>query len=299
MQIHRIDARLGRLSRDQIADRLDEAAELLEAQKADRFRVRAYRNGAATVRGLGEDPSQILARDGIKGLIDLPSIGQSLARAIDEMVETGRWMQLERLRGEAAPESLFQALPGVGEKTARILHDHLHVDTFEALEIAAHDGRLESVPGIGPRKAAAIRASLASMLARRRRRGPDDHREPPVGLLLEADAGYRQAARMGELRRIAPKRFNPAGKAWLPVMHDDRDGWSMTLLFSNTALAHELSRTDDWVVVYFSRDGGPEHQRTVVTETRGPMQGLRVIRGREADCRAHYFGRQSQMEAHR
>ena len=290
MQKRGTDARAGRLSRDQIADRLDEAAQLLEAQKADRFRVRAYRNGAATVRGLAEDPAQILARAGLKGLIDLPNIGQSLARAIDEMVETGRWMQLERLRGDASPESLFQALPGVGEKTARQLHDYLHVDTFEALEIAAHDGRLESAPGIGPRKAAAIRDSLAAMLARRRRRGPDDHREPPVAVLLEADSAYRQAASKGQLRRIAPKRFNPEGKAWLPVMHSDRDGWSMTLLFSNTALAHELGRTDDWVVVYFSHDGGPEHQRTVVTETRGPLEGRRVVRGREAECRAYYFG---------
>ena len=153
----------GRLARGQIADRLIEMAELLEAQEANRFRVRAYRRGAATVRGLGEDPARILARDGLKGLTDLPGIGLSLARAIDEMVETGRWMQLERLRGDTEPELLFRVLPGVGPETARALHDHLHVDTLEALEIAAHDGRLEAVPGIGPRTASSIRASLAAI----------------------------------------------------------------------------------------------------------------------------------------
>jgi hypothetical protein len=63
----------------------------------------------------------------------------------------------------------------------------------------------------------------------------------------------------------------------------------MTALFSNTALAHELGRTHDWVVIYFGRDGGPEHQRTVVTETRGPLEGRRVVRGREGECREHYF----------
>ena len=110
----RVTPAIGRLSRDQIADRLAEAAELLEAQQADRFRIRAYGRGAETLRDLSEDPAAILARDGLKGLTDLPNIGPSLARAIDEMVVTGRWMQLERLRGEAAPERLFQALPGVG-----------------------------------------------------------------------------------------------------------------------------------------------------------------------------------------
>ncbi len=280
----------GRLSRGQIADRLTEMAGLLEAQAADRFRVRAYRQGAATVRVLNEEPALILARDGLKGLTDLPNIGPSLARAIDEMTETGRWMQLDRLRGETEPERLFQVLPTVGPETARALHNHLHVDTLEALEIAAHDGRLETVPGIGPRKAAAIRASLAALLARRRRRGVEDHEEPPVSVLLAVDGTYRREAKADHLRRIAPRRFNPDGKAWLPVLHIDRDGWSITALFSNTALAHELGRTSDWVVIYFGRDGGPEHQRTVVTETRGPLEGHRVVRGRETACREHYLG---------
>lgn len=280
----------GRLARHQIADRLAEAADLLEAQGADRFRVRAYRRAAETVRALPEDPAAILAREGLKGLTRLPNIGAGIARAIDEMSATGRWMQLERLRGEADGESLFQVLPGVGPETARALHDHLGVDTLEALEIAAHDGRLEDVPGIGPRRAAAIRAALAALLARRRRRGPEDHEEPPVSLLLDTDAYYRDEAAAGRLPRIAPRRFNPTGEAWLPVLHTRRGGWMLTALYSNTALAHQLGRTRDWVVIYFGQDGGPEHQRTVVTETRGPLAGRRVVRGREAECRDYYLG---------
>ncbi|TMM54219.1 helix-hairpin-helix domain-containing protein [Sulfitobacter sabulilitoris] len=276
------------LSREQIAERLDAAANLLEAQGADRFRIRAYRMGAETVRGLPQDPAKILERDGLQGLEALPNIGERLARAIDEMVTTGRWSQLDRMRGEAAPGHLFQSIPGVGAHTARAIRNTLHLDTLEALEIAAHDGRLETVPGIGPRRAASIRASLAAMLARRRRRGPADHQEPPVALLLEIDETYRREAQANRLRRIAPRRFNPEGEAWLPVMHLDRDGWSFSVFFSNTALAHDLHRTTDWVVMYFARPGGPEHQRTVVTETHGPLKGRRVVRGREADCERHY-----------
>jgi hypothetical protein len=167
----------------------------------------------------------------------------------------------------------------------------LNVDTLEALEIAAHDGRLETVPGIGPRRAAAIRANLAAMLSRRRPLRPNNFEEPHVSLLLDVDRIYREGAATGRLRKISPKRFNPEDKAWLPILHHEMDGWIFTALFSNTALAHELRRTDDWVVIYFNRDHGPEHQRTIVSETRGPLQGYRVVRGREGECRVHYLGR--------
>ena len=279
--------RQGRLSRAQIAERLDEYAALLEAQEADRFRVRAYRRGADAVRQLAEEPGEILRKSGLKGLTDLPGIGASIARAIDEMSETGRWLQLERLRGDTEPEKLFTVLPGIGAKTARLLHDRLHVDTLEGLEIAAHDGRLESISGIGARRAAAIRAALAHLLARRQRISRAEHEEPAVSLLLEIDREYRERANAGQLQRIAPRRFNPENRAWLPIMHAERDGWAFTALFSNTALAHELDRTGDWVVLYFHKDGGSEHQRTVVTETHGPLKGQRVVRGREAESERH------------
>ena len=149
---------LKHLDNAQIADRLREYANLLEDQDADRFRVGAYRRAAGTITSLRDDLGRILDRDGISGLISIPDVGESIARAIAEMVSTGRWMQLERLRGESQPHVLFMSVPGIGPETAKRLEETLNVDTLEALEIAAHDGRLESVPGIGPRKAAAIRA---------------------------------------------------------------------------------------------------------------------------------------------
>jgi DNA polymerase (family X) len=270
----------------QVAERLREAAELLEQQQANPFRVGAYRRAANTVAGLDEDVAVLLEREGIEGLDALPGIGSVLAQAIAQMVRTGRWAQLERLRGAVAPEQLFQSIPGLGPELARRIHEHLDVDTLEALELAAHDGRLEQVPGIGPRRAAMLRAALAGMLARtrpaRRQRGV----EPGVDLLLDVDREYRQKAARGALPKIAPRRFNPAGEAWLPILHTERADWHFTAVFSNTARAHELGRVRDWVVVYFHRDSGPEGQRTVVTETHGPLAGSRVIRGREAECLA-------------
>lgn len=85
------------------------------------------------------------------------------------------------------------------------------------------------------------------------------------------------------LRKIAPKRFNPSGEAWLPILHARRGDWQFTALYSNTARAHELGRTKDWVVLYFHSDDGEEAQRTAVTETRDRLAGRRVVRGREAE----------------
>ena len=74
-------------------------------------------------------------------------------------------------------------------------------------------------------------------------------------------------------------------------MHAEKNGWHFTAMFSNTARAHELKKTGDWVVIYFEREG-EEGQCTVVTEQSGPLKNRRVVRGRERDCRALYDRRE-------
>lgn len=278
-----------------MADKLREAADLLEAQGANPFRVSAYRRAADTLAGLGEGADAVLDREGVEGLVKLPAIGRGIASAIQEMVRGGRWQQLERLRGTSEPEDLFQAVPGVGPALARRIHDALHIDTLEALELAAHDGRLGEVEGIGERRAAMIRASLANILARRPPRRMGGYRgetpakpEPDIADLLAVDREYRDLSDAGKLPKIAPRRFNPQGEAWLPILHTDRGEWHFTVLFSNTARAHDLNRVFDWVVIYFHGRDQPEGQRTVVTEQRGSLAGKRVVRGREGECRDHY-----------
>jgi putative hydrolase len=280
---------MGTSTNHQIATRLREAADLLEQQAANPFRVGAYRRAAETVAGLDEALQTLFERGGVDALVALPHIGNGIATAIEEMLRTGRWGQLERLRGALDPEHLFRAVPGIGPALARRMHETLHIDTLEALEAAAHDGRLETVPGVGARRAAAIRATLESMLRRVPRRYRDQGpAHPGIGIILEVDAEYRARAASDDLPTIAPRRFNPEGRSWLPILHTERDGWHFTALFSNTARAHELGRTSDWVVVYHYDDHHQEGQATVVTETRGALLGKRVVRGHEAECRAFY-----------
>jgi putative hydrolase len=273
----------------QIAMKLAQAADLLEQQGANPFRVTAYRRASDTVARLEEDIGEITATRGHAGLVELPNIGKGIASAIEQLVTTGQWAQLERLRGTLDPVHLFQTVPGIGPKTAELIATTLHIDTLEALEAAASDGRLETVRGMGPRRIAGIRNSLATLLGRARRRpGRVIGAGPGVQTLIAVDDEYRHKAGQGKLATIAPRRFNPQGESWLPVLHTDRDGWHFTVMYSNTARAHELHRTHDWVVVYFYDDHHQEGQCTVVTESRGPLAGQRVVRGRELECRDHY-----------
>jgi DNA polymerase (family X) len=271
-----------------IAQGLREMSDLLELQEDDGFRVAAYRRASRTVKDLGRPIDAIVRNDGLNGVMQLPGIGRGIGAAIVEMVNTGRWSQLDRLTGTLEPEKVFQTIPGIGPGLARRIHDELHVDTLEQLELAAHDGRLERVRAIGRRRALAIAAALSARLGHRRVRSSERSVIPPIDILLDVDRDYRTKAAQGSLPNIAPKRFNPSGEAWLPVLHARRGDWLFTVLFSNTQRAHDLAKTRDWVIIYFHTEQGPELQCTVVTETGGSLKRQRVVRGREGECIAHY-----------
>jgi hypothetical protein len=291
------------ITNPEIAEILERVADLLEAQGANRYRVLAYRTAARTIRHHDRPLSEIFSEGGVEAIDALPTIGRTLAAHVAELVHRHGLTLLDRLEGEVSPERLLATVPGIGPKLAARIHQELSVDTLEDLEAAAHDGRLDRVAGFGLRRIRAIQEELASILGRsarhraRRRawleslRTPraDDHvvPRPDVATLLDVDAEYRDRAAKGRLRCITPRRFNPERKAWLPILHTERDDWYLTALFSNTARAHELGRTEDWVVIFYACDGD-EGQCTIVNETHGPLLGQRVVRGRETESRQHY-----------
>jgi putative hydrolase len=278
-----------------IATRLDELAELLESRQINPFRVRAYHTAAETVRGLQRPVHEILARDGWTGLTEFPGIGESLAHSIEKLTKTGDLPLLHRLRGRCGGEALLTTVAGIGNKTAARIHQELHVETLEDLEAAAFDGRLARLPGMGPKRIRAVRDSLAGRFRSCRptaRVATDIRAEPPIAELLAIDDEFRRKAGANRLLQVAPLRFNPTGAAWLPILHAHRDGGKYTALFSNSSRAHELGTTHDWVVIIRERrDGGG--QWTVVTSRFGKLKGRRIIRGREAECAAHYASSES------
>jgi hypothetical protein len=271
----------------QVARRLDEVADMLQEQGANLFRVQAYRRGAETVRRLNRPVSQILAEEDVEGLRSLPGIGNRLALAIRDIIRLGRLPMLERLRGESDPVELLQTVPGIGAVEATRLHEELGIHSLEDLEAAAHDGRLADVEGLGRKRVAGVIDSLATRLGRLRPPAATLTEDAPVEELLEVDREYRERAAAGELHKIAPRRFNPRHEAWLPILHTQRGERHYTALFSNTARAHELGATQDWVILYYE-GGGAERQCTVITSRFGALKDKRIVRGRETECEKYY-----------
>jgi putative hydrolase len=280
------------LNNAEVAERLEEIAELLQSQGANVFRVRAYLGAAETIRNLETPIHVLLDAQGVEGLMRLPGIGQSLSRAIEQLVHTGRLGLLERLRGANVPERLFETVFGIGPELASRIHHDLGIETLAELEAAAYDGRLAQLPGIGRKRIRGIRESLAGRFRRR----PDvpESRQlaaarnvPSVEELLDVDAEYRRKVERGRLPRIAPTRFNPTGEAWLPILHTVHADRHYTALYSNTARAHELGTTRDWVVIYRDDRHG-DGQWTAITSHLGKLKGKRIIRGREQECLEYY-----------
>lgn len=132
-----------------LARALDEVASLLELRGDNPFRVRAYRNAAATVLDAGERVASLPA----DRLLALPGIGRDLAARIRELADTGD-LALRRELAAEFPESLLDLLKlqGLGPKTVALLHRELGIATLDDLEAAAHAGRLRTIRGLGAKR---------------------------------------------------------------------------------------------------------------------------------------------------
>lgn len=281
-----------------IAELLEEIAALLSDQGAGEFRVRAYQNASGTLRTLPTPVRVIFEHDGLAGLIDLPTIGHSIANLIEQFLRSGRILLLDRLRGEESAERAFSTLPSIGPELSHRIHEQLQIETLPELYSAAEDGRLAKVTGIGRKRIRAIRDCLAERLRHHAPQTATSGQPSAAGFaesdhsvsvveLLDVDAEYRRLAAEGKLAKIAPHRFNPGSVAWLPILHTDRAGRHYTAMYSNTARAHELNTTKDWVIIY--RDDPKSHGRwTLITSQFGKLRGCRIVRGREQECLEHY-----------
>ena len=280
---------LNRLTNRELAEVLDEIARRLRRQAANPFRVAAYRAAAETVREWGEPLADVYRRDQIAGLEKLPGVGKSIARKLGELIRRGRLRSLESLRRKQAADDTLTSLPMIGPLLAERIRTRLGIDSLEEVYAAAYDGRLRRIAGVGRKRVQAIRESLAVRLNREApaRRQIDQADQPPIAVLLEIDRLYRERATTGRLVTVAPRRFNPTGVAWLPILRIERHGHRYTAMYSNSARSHELDHDHDWVVIY--RDTKAAFGIwTVLTSQHGPLRGKRIVRGREAECRAYY-----------
>jgi DNA polymerase (family 10) len=185
-----------------VAEMFDRMADLLEIQGANPFRVRAYRNAARTVGDLPRSVADMIADE--EDLSDLPGIGKDLAGKIEEIVRTGAFSALAELAREV-PAGLadLTALPGLGPKRVKALHDQLGVSDLEDLQRIALKQRIRDLPGFGEKTEERILRALRRRTQTEQRHRLADVEDVAQSLVayLKAVAGVKQVVVAGSYRR--------------------------------------------------------------------------------------------------
>ena len=149
------------MDNEAIARRFYRLAALMEIRGDDPFRLRSYRNAAEALETWPTPLKQIAKDEGIAGLQSIPGVGKAIAQKIIDLLERGTFDAWERLTAET-PETVLDLLelPGVGPKTAAMLHQKFKVSSLKDLKKFVAGGGLDIVDGIGPKTAERIKDSL-------------------------------------------------------------------------------------------------------------------------------------------
>ena len=144
----------------QISETLNKVADLLEFQRANPFRIRAYRSAARAVQELPETIEKII-EDPQRKLTDIGGIGKDLAEKITTLASSGSLPILDELMAEV-PESALSILrvAGLGPKRASVLYNDLGVNSLSALRRACQNHRVRAMKGFGPKIEATILAGI-------------------------------------------------------------------------------------------------------------------------------------------
>ena len=278
----------------QIADLLRETAQLLEAQGANPFRVSAYRNAAAEIAAMPEGLRALFDDQGVAGLDALPRIGRGSPPRSPRWCSRVAGASSSACAATRTPRQLFRSVPGVGPgwrsaSTRRLRRRDAGSAGAGRARRPARGRRGHRSATVGGDAAGGARHH-AGAHARRPRSLARSGGGPDVGLLLAVDRSIARSGR-GQPAKIAPqavqsKRRSPGCRSCTPARPDGTSPRCSPTRRART----RLGRISDWVVIYFYDDAHAEGQRTVVTETRGPLAGRRVVRGREDECKAHYAG---------
>ena len=152
------------MTNEQIARRFNDMASLMEVRGEDPFRLRSYRMAAEAIETWPTPMAEIAKNEGAAGLQELPGVGKAIAGKIVELIETGTFDAWERLTAETPATVLdLLALPGVGPKTAALLHQKFKIVSLDDLRKFAEGGGLEMVDGIGPKTAERIQSSIKKL----------------------------------------------------------------------------------------------------------------------------------------
>lgn len=149
------------MNNEAIARRFYRLAALMEIRADDPFRLRSYRNAAEAIEVWPTPLKEIVAKEGLDGLQEIPGVGKAIAGKVVELLDRGSFDAWDRLTKET-PESVLELteVPGIGPKTAALLHQRFKVSSRDDLKKFVAGGGLDMVDGIGPKTAERIKENL-------------------------------------------------------------------------------------------------------------------------------------------
>ncbi|UCD36502.1 MAG: DNA polymerase/3'-5' exonuclease PolX [Nitrospiraceae bacterium] len=186
----------------EIAEMLNEVADLLEIQGANQFRIRAYRNAARMVADLTQGVSEMIKNG--EDLAQLPGIGKDLAGKITEIVESGKLGLLDELKKDMPGDlSGLMRIDGLGPKRVKVIYEKLGVSTLQGLEKAARDKKIRELPGLGEKTELEILTALKRVQEGKKRLKLPEADETAKLLLahLKEVKGIRALEAAGSYRR--------------------------------------------------------------------------------------------------
>ncbi|MFA5113758.1 MAG: DNA polymerase/3'-5' exonuclease PolX [Candidatus Margulisiibacteriota bacterium] len=188
------------MENSEFAKAFREIAELLELKGDNPFKIRAYQRAAQNIDDLSRELPDIYREKGLAGLQELPGIGHDLSLKIEEYIKTGKITSYQKLAKEF-PKGILELvnIPGMGPKTALLLHDKLGIASPAQLEKAARAGKLRDIPGMGAKKEENILRGL-------------DLKRKSRGRFLLDDAAAHAELIVAELEKLpAVKKILPCG----------------------------------------------------------------------------------------
>jgi DNA polymerase (family 10) len=146
----------------EIARRFYRLAALMEVRGDDPFRLRSYRNAAEAIEVWPTSLKEIADKEGVAGLQEIPGVGKAIAGKVIDLLAKGSFDAWERMTAET-PETVLDLLeiPGIGPKTAALLHQRFKVSSLTDLKTFVASGGLDLVDGIGPKTAQRIKEALS------------------------------------------------------------------------------------------------------------------------------------------
>ncbi len=278
------------MDKDQVAAIFSEIATLLELKGENPFKCRAYLNAARVLETSPDSLERLVAE---RRLGELRGIGEALQEKITLLVTTGRLPYYEELKA-SIPSGLVEmlAIPGLGPKKIRALHERLGIDCTARLEQACQASLIAQLDGFGDKTQAKILAGIVycRQSASRHLLSEALVRSEPILEELRAQPEAIRCSTAGSLRRwretIGDLDFVVSSKRPRPVLEQftQQEGVAEVLALGETKASVRLAeglqadlrvvsdREFPFALAYFT--GSKEHN--IVMRQRAVARGLRL-----------------------